>query len=167
MYHWPEGLFVALVLATPIAVAVLWWPDSFVGFLMILGFGMLVGAVLWCGLVVLLIARSTDFSRIDVTVEVIGSLPPAFPEVADTRTVLYRVVTPQAYAGKYGIAGTSKRVDEIEARKGRLFTIRPLGKWRHSLSAGPPLGGSVSGGEDFFDYATPVPRDPGVDASPA
>jgi hypothetical protein len=155
MYRWPEGLFVALVLAAPIGLAVLWGPGSFVSFLMVLGLGMLVGAVIWCGLVVLLTAGSTDFSRIDAQVEVIGSLPPAFPD-GDTTTVLYRVVMPREYAGKYGIAGTSKSVAEIEARKGRLFTIRPLGKWRHSLSVVPPGAGSLSAGEDFFDFATPI-----------
>ena len=156
MYRWPEGLFVALVLAAPLALAVFWRPGSSVGFLIVLGLGMLAGALTWCALVVILTAHSTDFSRIDVKVEVIGALPPAFSDSVATRTVLYRVVTPKEYSGKYGIAGTLKSVDEIEARKGRQFTIRPLGKWRHLLSAGPPLAGSVSGGGDFFDFATPV-----------
>jgi hypothetical protein len=151
MYRWPEWLFIALVLAAPIAMAILWGPGSFVGFLGVLGVGMLVGAVLWCGLVILLIGRSTDFSRIDATVEVIRSLPPAFPDLVDNRTVLYRVLTPKELSGKYGIASTLKSADEIGARKGQVFIVRPLGKWRHSLSAGPPLSGSVSGGDDFFD----------------
>jgi hypothetical protein len=86
---------------------------------------------------------------------VIGSLPPAFPD-ADTRTVLYRVVKPQEYAGKYGIAGTSKSAGEIQVRSGRLFVIRPMGKWRHLLTTEPPGAGSVSKGEEFFDDATPV-----------
>jgi hypothetical protein len=155
MYRWPEELFVALVLAAPLALAVFWGPGSAVGFLLVLGLGMLVGAVLWCGLVVVLTACSTDFSRIDAQVEVIGSLPPAFPD-SETRTVLYRVVSPHEYAGKYGIAGTSKSVSEIEARSGRLFVIRPMGKWRHLLKTEPPGAGSVSKGEEFFDYATPA-----------
>jgi hypothetical protein len=65
MYRWPEGLFIALVLAAPFALTVFWGPGSAVGFLLVLGLGMLVGAVIWCGLVAFLVARSTDFSRID------------------------------------------------------------------------------------------------------
>jgi hypothetical protein len=154
--NWPEWLFIALVLAAPFAAAVLWGPGSFVGFLGVLGVGMLAGAVLWCGLVLLIVGRSTDFSRIDATVEVIGPLPPAFPDLVDNRTVLYRVLTPKELSGKYGIDGTLKGIDEVEARKRQVFAIRPLGKWRHSLSDVPPLAGSVSRGDDFFDYAIPV-----------
>jgi hypothetical protein len=156
MYRWPEWLFLALVLAAPFATAVLWGPGSFAGFLGILVVGMLAGAVLWGGLMLLLIGRGTDFARIDATVEVIGPLPPPFPDSADSRTALYRVLTPTKLSGKYGTARTVKSADEIEARKGQVFTIRPMGKWRHTLSAGPPLAGSVSGGDDFFDCAIPA-----------
>jgi hypothetical protein len=156
MDRWPEWLFIALVVAAPLVTAVLWGPVSFIGFLVVLGVGILVGAVLWCFLVVLLTARSADFSRIDATVEVVGPIPPAFPDLLDNRTVLYRVVTPKELSGKYGIAGTLKSAVEIDARKGQRFTIRPLGKWRHLLSAEPPLHASVSRGKEFFDDATPV-----------
>jgi hypothetical protein len=97
----------------------------------------------------------TDFSRIDATVEVIGWLPPAVPGPVANRTVLYRVVTPQDLSGRYGVEGTWKNAEEINALKGTLFQIRRLGKWRHVLSLVPPLSAST-GGEDFFATAIPV-----------
>jgi uncharacterized protein involved in cysteine biosynthesis len=51
MKHWPEWLFVALVMAAPFAAAALWRPASFAGFLAVLGVGMVAGAALWGGVV--------------------------------------------------------------------------------------------------------------------
>jgi hypothetical protein len=98
----------------------------------------------------------TGFSRIEAIVEVIGWLPAAEPGWVTNRTVLYRVVTPQDLSGKYGIAWTRKNEREINALKGTTFHIRPLGKWRHSLSLAPPLAGTSNGGEDFFASAIAV-----------
>ena len=95
-----------------------------------------------------------DFSRIDAEVEIVGSLPPAHPSLkADA--VLYRVLAPAELAGKYGVDYTKLSSAEVEKRKGAIFKIRRVGKWRHLLSATAPLGASVSAGEDFFDSATP------------
>ena len=96
-----------------------------------------------------------DFSRIDATVEVIGWLPAAVPGPVANRTVLYRVVTPQELSGKYGIEGTLKSAEEINALKGTIFQIQRLGKWRHVLCLVPPSSAST-GGEDFFATAIPV-----------
>jgi hypothetical protein len=96
------------------------------------------------------------FSRIDATVEVIGWLPPAVSDPVANQTVLYRVVTPQEHSGKYGIEGTLKSAEEINALKGTTFQIQRRGKWRHVLGLVPPLSASTSSGEDFFATAIPV-----------
>ena len=100
----------------------------------------------------------TDFSRVEATVEVIGWLDPGDPDWVANRTVLYRVVTPQELAGQYGIDGTLKSAEKINALKGTVFRIQRLAKWRHSLSREPPGAGVCSGGEDFFASAIPVGR---------
>ena len=98
----------------------------------------------------------TDCSRIEATVELIGALDPGDPDWVANRTVLYRVITPEELAGQYGIEGTLKSTEEINALKGTAFRIQRLGKWGHSLSREPPGAGSCSGGEDFFASAIPI-----------
>jgi len=49
--NWPEGLFILLVMALPFVVAVVWRAETFLGFLGRLGLGMLVGSVVWGGII--------------------------------------------------------------------------------------------------------------------
>lgn len=53
---WPEGLFILLVMALPLAAAALWRPETFLGFLVRLALGMLVGGVVW--IVVMVVATA-------------------------------------------------------------------------------------------------------------
>jgi hypothetical protein len=94
-----------------------------------------------------------DFSTIDAEVEIVGSLPPVMPSTKSD-AVLYRVVTPAELTGRYGVEYTKLSSTEVEQRKGAIFKIRRIGKWRHLLTASAPIGASVSAGEDFFDSAT-------------
>jgi hypothetical protein len=95
-------------------------------------------------------------SPIDAAVEVVGPLPPASPR-SGRRAVLYRVLAPRDLAGKYGAEGTSLSPGEIDGRRGARFRIRRPWKWRHLLTAVPPLAASASGEDDFFASAIPVP----------
>jgi hypothetical protein len=51
MRHWPEWLFIVLVMVLPFVAAVVLPSGSFVGFLVWVGLGMLVGAALWVGVI--------------------------------------------------------------------------------------------------------------------
>jgi hypothetical protein len=98
-----------------------------------------------------------DFSTIDAEVEVIRLQPALTVSGHDLpHAVLYRVVAPAELAGKYGVDYTDLSAAEIEKKKGMIFKIQRLGKWRHLLSDTPPKASSVSKGEDFF--ATAVPK---------
>jgi hypothetical protein len=48
--NWPEGLFILLVMAMPLAVAT-WRGGAVGGFIVVLGGGAVVGLLLWAGLV--------------------------------------------------------------------------------------------------------------------
>ena len=50
--NWPEGLFILLVMAGPFVVPVIWPAQTFLGFLGRLALGMLVGVIVWVGIVV-------------------------------------------------------------------------------------------------------------------
>jgi hypothetical protein len=80
----------------------------------------------------------TDFSRIEATVELIGALDPGDPDWVANRTVLYRVITPEELAGKYGIEGTLKSTEEINALKGTAFRIQRLGSEQYPGLTWPP-----------------------------
>jgi len=99
-----------------------------------------------------LVGCGSDFRTIDAEVEILGLLPSAVPN-ADASAVLYRVTAPSELAGKYGVDYTRSSSADIEKMKGGIFKIRRIGKWRHLLTDHPPLGASVSVGEDFFSTA--------------
>jgi hypothetical protein len=96
----------------------------------------------------------SDFRPINAEVEVLGLLSPATPG-GEANAVLYRVVAPAELAGKYGVDYTAIGTVEIEKKKGTVFKIQRLGKWRHLLSDTSPKAASVSKGEDFFAKAAP------------
>ena len=50
--NWPEGLFILLVLLLPLALTGIWPPVTFLGFLARLALGMLIGFLVWIGIVV-------------------------------------------------------------------------------------------------------------------
>ena len=102
--------------------------------------------------VALLVSGCGDFSNISADVQIVGALPPAFPN-HPTNTVLYRVLSPPALSGMYGTDYTSKTPRDVESRKGKIYTIDRMGKWRHLLTTTPPVGASVSTNADFFDSA--------------
>ena len=62
------------------------------------------------------------FLRFDATVEVIGLLPPAFPDERQG-ALLYRVITPTDLAGSYGVTNTLKKREEVDALAGKRFSI--------------------------------------------
>ncbi len=88
----------------------------------------------------------------DADVEIVRSLPSVTPEIPPN-AVLYRVVSPPELSGKYGTEFTSKTPQQVEALKGRIYTIHRGGKWRDMLDSSPPEGASVSKSTDFFESA--------------
>ncbi|ATC63690.1 hypothetical protein CMV30_06835 [Nibricoccus aquaticus] len=93
-----------------------------------------------------------DFQAFDCEVEILGSLPPT-ESTQEANAVLFRVLIPAKASGKYGVAFTTLSRDAVEKKKGMIFKIRRLGKWRHLLTDSPPTRASVSNGEDFFSTA--------------
>jgi hypothetical protein len=67
--------------------------------------------------------------------------------------LLYRVISPPELSGKYGTEFTAKTPQQVEARKGGIYTIRRGEKWRDMLSLAAPEAASVSKDTDFFDSA--------------
>ena len=95
-----------------------------------------------------------SFGRINAEVVVVGLLPSVSPAERSS-AVLYRVIAPVELAGKYGVDYTGLSAAEVEKKKGAVFKITRLGKWRYLLSESAPLGASVGREEDFFKSATP------------
>jgi hypothetical protein len=89
---------------------------------------------------------------IDADVEVVRLLPSVVPETP-ANALLYRVVSPPELSGRYGTEFTSKTSQDVESRKGKIYSIRRGGKWREMLSLAPPEGGNESKSADFFDSA--------------
>jgi hypothetical protein len=58
--HWPEGLFILLVMVLPFVATTIWRPDTFLGFLASLGIVMVGGLVSWIGVI---IAVATIYDR--------------------------------------------------------------------------------------------------------
>lgn len=83
---------------------------------------------------------------------------------ARSQTVLYQVIKPQEFAGKYGMDVTTLSVDEISERVGRSyrFRVHAFEKWEYKLMDNPPLAGSVSAsaGYDFFRVAEEIRPSP-------
>jgi hypothetical protein len=77
------------------------------------------------------------------------------PDVATNRVVLYRVVSPEEIAGKYGIASTHAKQAFIQSHVGTIYRIRLTPKDRQILSRNPPENALVGGTDDFFDRASP------------
>jgi len=56
-YSFPEMGFIVLVMGLPLAVGILWRPDSFWRFLGVVSIGMALGFAVWLGLVFLIARR--------------------------------------------------------------------------------------------------------------
>ena len=89
---------------------------------------------------------------IDADVEVVRLLPSVVPEI-QSNALLYRVVSPPELSGRYGTEFTSKTLQEVESRKGKIYSIRRGGKWPDMLSLAAPEAANVSKSTDFFDSA--------------
>jgi hypothetical protein len=51
MRHWPEWLFIALVMVLPLVTAVIRPAETIIGFLAWLGLGILIGGALWVAVI--------------------------------------------------------------------------------------------------------------------
>jgi hypothetical protein len=80
MRHWPEWLFITLVMVLPVAVTFVRFPRTFIGFLIWLGLGMLVGGALW--VTVIWLAVRGDESSYNARAE---PLKPTEPEATPAR----------------------------------------------------------------------------------
>jgi hypothetical protein len=94
----------------------------------------------------------TDMFEADVRLEKAF----AAADVAESRTLLYRVVSPPKLAGRYGVAMTRASAAKVQSNVGVVYRIRLTEKDGQMLTVAEPNGGSTSSKEDFFTHAIRV-----------